>query len=69
MDILYISCDLNNLFSLFMGFHFVGVCVILALGLLAVGLDVPLFCYTDPLPDIDRCHSVYSVVRNIEMIN
>ena len=30
-----------------------------------MGLDVPLFCYTDPLPDIDRCHDVYPVEWNI----
>ena len=56
MDILYISCDLKNLFSLFMGLRFVGVYVILALGLLAVGLDVPLFYYTVFSPDSDHCY-------------
>ena len=47
--------------------------MILALNLLAVGpsfldgvgLDVPLFCYIDPLPDIDHCHDVHSAVCNI----
>ena len=46
--------------------------MILALGLLAmgpsswncVGLDVFLFCYTDPLPEIDCCHDVCSVKSN-----
>ena len=30
-----------------------------------VGLDVPLFCYIDPLPYIDCCHEIYFVVCNV----
>ena len=57
----------------FLGGHFVGVVGDLSFGLFGcgpkfldcVGLDVPLFCYTVPLPDIDRGHDVYSTECNI----
>ena len=52
-----------------------GVWAILVLGLLAMGPNSLIvragtspLCYIDPLPNIDRCRDVYSIVCNNEIV-